>query len=82
VHDGADLRLRQRHARLQREQHGGCRLVGVVGEHVFRRDREVDHRGLHALDRLEGLAELTLQRPLIGHVLLEVGRRHALLVEQ
>ena len=43
---------------------------------------QVHDGGLHAVDRLDGLAQLALEGALVGHLLLEVGAGHALLVQQ
>ena len=39
-------------------------------------------RGLDAVDGLDGLRQLALERPLVGDLLLEVAARHALLVQE
>ena len=79
--DGPDLTAVQRRPRGQGQQHRRGGLVLRGGEHVLLRDREVHDRGLHTVDRLQRLVQLGLQPARVGHVLLQVGRGHALAVE-
>ena len=65
----------------QGQQHRRGRLLLIGEEERLLRHREVDGRLRHACDGLDLVRELALEGALHRDVLLEVGRRHAELVE-
>ena len=64
------------------DQHRGGGGVLLVGEDLLGRQREVDDGGVDAVDRLDGLGELALHRPLEVGLLLELRGGDVLVVEQ
>jgi hypothetical protein len=76
--DGADLLLVQRAARVQVQQHRRGRLLLLAHEHGVLRHGQVDARGLHRGDGLDGAGHLAFQRALEVHLLEKL--RHAQLL--
>ena len=80
--DGADLTRRERGARRQVDEDGrGRGLLGPHGEVALLRDHQVDLGRLHALDGADGLFELAFERLLVLHLLHELGRGDAALLQ-
>ena len=83
VHDRLDLGRLERRGRAGLDQHGRGGHGGVLGEDVLLRARPGARRR-SATPSIASmvLAQLALEGALVGHLLLEVGAGHALLVQQ
>src|SRR5690606_13102985 len=74
MHDAGDALLVERASRMQVQEHRRAGLTALANEYRFARQREMDPRGLDAVERHDRARELAFERALVARRLGEPAR--------